>query len=69
MVRQAAAGETITTLDAVERRLTAGRLVIADGQGAVAVAGVMGGERSGIGGGDKARAAGNRPRQRRSIRA
>ncbi len=43
VVRRAEAGETITTLDDVERKLTTGMLVIADGEGPVAVAGVMGG--------------------------
>ena len=43
IVRRAEAGETMTTLDDVERKLTSEMLVIADGEGAVAVAGVMGG--------------------------
>ncbi|MEQ1727935.1 MAG: phenylalanine--tRNA ligase beta subunit-related protein, partial [Vicinamibacterales bacterium] len=45
-VRRARAGETITTLDNVERALDAEMLVIADASQAHAVAGVMGGGRS-----------------------
>lgn len=47
-VRTARAGESITTLDGIERQLEEDMLVIADSQKPVAVAGVMGGEYSGI---------------------
>ncbi|MEX0906706.1 MAG: phenylalanine--tRNA ligase subunit beta, partial [Gemmatimonadota bacterium] len=43
VVRRARAGERITTLDAVERELTEGMLVIADAERPIAIAGVMGG--------------------------
>ncbi|MGE5550204.1 MAG: phenylalanine--tRNA ligase subunit beta [Bacteroidota bacterium] len=43
LIRQAEAGETLRTLDETERRLEAGMLVIADPDGPVALAGVMGG--------------------------
>ncbi len=46
IVREAARGETIRTLDGVERKLEAGMLVIADEEHAVALAGVMGGVNS-----------------------
>lgn len=42
-VRSARAGETLTTLDGQERELDPENLLIVDGQGAVALAGVMGG--------------------------
>ena len=47
-VRRARAGEPITTLDDVERKLTAEDLVIADASRAVAVAGIMGAANSEI---------------------
>jgi phenylalanyl-tRNA synthetase beta chain len=49
VVRRAGEAEPFTTLDGVERRLVADDLVIADGEGAVALAGVMGGKHSEIG--------------------
>ncbi len=48
IVRNAKNGETITTLDDIERELDDTMLVIADEQKPVAVAGVMGGQYSGI---------------------
>lgn len=48
VVRRAQRGESIRTLDGVERALAETMLVIADREGPVAVAGVMGGEATGI---------------------
>lgn len=47
-VRRAAAGETLTLLDGEQVQLDADTLLIADSRGPVAIAGVMGGERSGV---------------------
>jgi phenylalanyl-tRNA synthetase beta chain len=47
-VRLARAGERVRTLDGVERELCEDDLLICDGAGPVALAGVMGGEGSGI---------------------
>ena len=43
IVRRAQAGETVVTLDGVERKLTPEMTVIADDAGAIGIAGVMGG--------------------------
>ena len=48
VVRRAAEGEKITTLDGKERTLTSKMLVIADATKPVVVAGIMGGENSGV---------------------
>ncbi|NLC69885.1 MAG: phenylalanine--tRNA ligase subunit beta [Desulfuromonadaceae bacterium] len=49
VVRRAEAGQLFTTLDGRQHRLEAEDLMICDGEGAVALAGVMGGENSEIG--------------------
>ncbi|ROR01549.1 phenylalanine--tRNA ligase subunit beta [Desulfosoma caldarium] len=48
VVRRAVAGEKFITLDGVERTLFDDTLLICDGQGPVAIAGIMGGLESGI---------------------
>ena len=48
VVREAAEGETLTTLDGNVRNLKAGMLVIADDERAIGLAGIMGGENSEI---------------------
>ena len=48
IVRRAAEGEKITTLDEVERKLSATDMVIADSEGAMCIAGVFGGSESGV---------------------
>jgi phenylalanyl-tRNA synthetase beta chain len=50
VVREAREGEAMITLDGIERRLERGDLVISDGQGPVALAGVMGGLESEVAG-------------------
>jgi phenylalanyl-tRNA synthetase beta chain len=49
VVRRAADGEKITTLDGKERALNSRMLVIADAYKPVVIAGIMGGENSGVG--------------------
>jgi phenylalanyl-tRNA synthetase beta chain len=53
VVRRAKPGETLTTLDGVKRELTADMLMICDAERVVAVAGVMGGAETEIGGSTK----------------
>ena len=48
VVRKATEGELFVTLDGVERKLTAEDLVIADAEKAMCIAGVFGGEYSGV---------------------
>ncbi|MDX1449081.1 MAG: phenylalanine--tRNA ligase subunit beta, partial [Acidimicrobiia bacterium] len=49
VIRRAEAGETLTTLDDVERTLTSEDLVICDAEGPTSLAGTMGGARSEVG--------------------
>ncbi|MDD5017753.1 MAG: phenylalanine--tRNA ligase subunit beta [Eubacteriales bacterium] len=53
VVRRALGGERITTLDKKERALTDDMLLICDAEGAIGIAGVMGGENSEIKNGTK----------------
>lgn len=46
IVRRAMLGETLTTLDGIERKLSEDNLLICDPSGGIALAGVMGGEES-----------------------
>ena len=48
IVRRAAEGEVIRTLDGIERKLSALDMVIADAEGPMCIAGVFGGEDSGV---------------------
>ncbi len=48
IVRRAAEGEPIRTLDGVDRKLSSKDMVIADAQGPMCIAGVFGGEDSGV---------------------
>ena len=48
IVRRAAEGEVIRTLDGVERKLSSRDMVIADAAGPMCIAGVFGGEESGV---------------------
>lgn len=48
VVREASEGETLTTLDGINRDLAPGMLVIADDERAIGLAGIMGGENSEI---------------------
>ena len=48
IVRRAAEGEPIRTLDGIERKLSALDMVIADAEGPMCIAGVFGGEDSGV---------------------
>ena len=58
VVRRALDGETMTTLDDVERTLDADMLIICDDDGPTSIAGIMGGERSEVRDDDDARADG-----------
>jgi phenylalanyl-tRNA synthetase beta chain len=49
-VRRAFKGETLVTLDGVERKLNEDDLLIADGEKPLCIAGVLGGSESGVGG-------------------
>jgi phenylalanyl-tRNA synthetase beta chain len=47
-VRSARRGETVVTIDGIERKLDEGMLVISDAKGPVAIAGIMGGDDSSV---------------------
>ncbi len=49
IIRRGRAGETLATLDGVERKITSEDLVIADAQGPLVLAGVMGGQSTEVG--------------------
>ena len=48
IVRRAAQGEVIKTLDGMERKLASCDMVIANAEGPMCIAGVFGGEDSGV---------------------
>ena len=60
VVRQAAEGETMTTLDDVERTLQPEMALVCDAEGPSGIAGIMGGQISEVSDADHARADGGR---------